>query len=124
MAITRRQMLKGSTGAGLGLLLAGPLKLVNPAAAEPAEAAKAAGGGFGPLKPDPAGLLDLPAGFSYRVVSRAGLPLAGQPSGTTPGRPDGTASFWGSLGSVLLVQNHEQGTSADHPALAAADFTY
>ena len=27
---------------------------------------------FGPLRPDPAGILDLPEGFSYRIVERSG----------------------------------------------------
>ena len=45
--------------------------------------------GYGPLVPDPDGLLDLPAGFSYQLVSRAGDPLSafgGWPAlGTVPG---------------------------------------
>src|SRR5919206_380330 len=48
--------------------------------------------GYGPLIDDPAGLLSLPEGFSYKVVAHAGVTTleTGQP---TPGDPDGTASF-------------------------------
>ncbi|MCZ8173552.1 MAG: DUF839 domain-containing protein, partial [Brevundimonas sp.] len=28
--------------------------------------------GYGPLRPDPAGYFDLPEGFSYRVLAKAG----------------------------------------------------
>ena len=31
--------------------------------------------GFGPLVKDPAGILDLPAGFTYKVLQRAGEPM-------------------------------------------------
>lgn len=49
------------------------------------------GGGYGPLAADPAGLLALPAGFSYGVVSRSreGIALAGRSYGVAavdPGR--------------------------------------
>jgi len=61
--------------------------------------------GFGELIPDPAGIFDLPAGFSYRVISRAGeLTDEGY---TVPGQFDGMAAFPGPNGQVLLVRNHE-----------------
>jgi secreted PhoX family phosphatase len=81
-----------------------------------------ADGGIGPLVADPAGVLDLPAGFSYRIVSRAGDPLPG--GGTTPGRHDGTAAFKGPHGAVRLVQNHEIANSHPNPTLAAPELTY
>ena len=67
-------------------------------------------------------MLDLPPGFSYRIVSRAGDPLPG--GGTTPGRHDGTASFVGPRGGLLLVQNHEIGASDPNPTVAAPELTY
>jgi secreted PhoX family phosphatase len=67
-------------------------------------------------------VLDLPAGFSYRIVSRAGDPLPG--IGTTPGRHDGTASFVGGSSGLRLVQNHEIGGSDPNPALAGPELTY
>lgn len=77
--------------------------------------------GYGALVADPAGRLDLPEGFHYRIVTKAGDPLEG---GAVPGRPDGTATFWGRGGTTVMVQNHEQGSSADYPVVADADYTY
>lgn len=61
--------------------------------------------GFGPLIPDPDGVLDLPAGFTYRVISRFGEVM--DDGLITPGQPDGMASFPGPDGTTLLVRNHE-----------------
>jgi len=121
----RRHLLKASAAAGLTLgtgLIEG-LKFGLPAGAATA-GGNGSGKGFGPLQPDPAGILDLPEGFHYKVVTQAGRPLEGQAAGVVPGRQDGTASFDGPRGGVYIVQNHEQGTSADHPAVAAAELTY
>ena len=60
---------------------------------------------FGPLQPDPAGLLDLPAGFSYRVISRWGEEMAD--GLRLPNRADGMATFPGPEGRVILIRNHE-----------------
>jgi uncharacterized protein len=117
--LSRRDLLKSSALAGAGLFMVGyvdGLRFALPASATL--------GGYGPLQADPAGLLDLPAGFSYQVVTQAGRPLAGQPSGVVPGRPDGTASFPGPKGSVYLVNNHEQNVGDAFPAIAASNLTY
>ena len=117
--LTRRDLLKSSAVAGAGLFVAGyidGLRFALPAVAQP--------DGYGPLQPDPAGLLDLPTGFRYDVVTQAGRPLAGAVSGTVPGRPDGTASFPGPKGGVYLVNNHEQSTGDAFPAVADASLTY
>lgn len=67
--------------------------------------------GFGPLAPDPGEVIDLPEGFSYSIVSRAGdIMIDGLP---TPGRQDGMACFPHTEDEVLLVCNHELG---DWPA--------
>ncbi len=65
-------------------------------------------GRFGPLRPDPEGLLDLPEGFSYRVLSRAGRPLPG--GFRLPALPDGMGCFEGPQGSWVLLRNHEVST--------------
>ena len=72
--------------------------------------------------PDPAGILDLPRGFAYSVVSRAGdlLPAGGN----TPGRHDGTGAFRGPRFGTRLVQNHEITGADPLPAAAAPEFTY
>ncbi|MCA9244504.1 MAG: DUF839 domain-containing protein [Phycisphaerales bacterium] len=61
--------------------------------------------GFGPLKADTAGLLDLPDGFSYRVISELGQPM--DDGLIVPGQPDGMGSFAGPNGMTILVRNHE-----------------
>ena len=50
-------------------------------------------------------MLDLPKGFSYRVVSRAGEPMAD--GLLVPGAHDGMAVFAGSGDRVTLICNHE-----------------
>lgn len=61
--------------------------------------------GYGPLKPDPAGFLDLPEGFSYRVISRLGDAM--DDGGTVPDRADGMGCFDLGNGEIALVRNHE-----------------
>ncbi|MBA2466906.1 MAG: DUF839 domain-containing protein [Sphingomonas sp.] len=64
-----------------------------------------ASAGYGPLFADPAGLIDLPSGFAYRVISSLGEPMDdGEP---VPDRADGMGAFRGSGGRVILVRNHE-----------------
>jgi len=67
-------------------------------------------GPFGPLNADPAGIFDLPDGFTCRVISRVGDRMS---DGLfVPGAPDGMAAFPGPDGLTLLVRNHECDT---HP---------
>lgn len=61
--------------------------------------------GFGDLIPDPTGLLDLPSGFSYRVISRFGDPM--DDGLIVPGQPDGMGAFPGRDGRTILIRNHE-----------------
>jgi secreted PhoX family phosphatase len=66
-------------------------------------APKVAESPFGPLVP--MGDLWLPRGFSYKVISLQGDPMAdGNP---TPGIFDGTASFPDGSGGTILIRNHE-----------------
>jgi secreted PhoX family phosphatase len=69
--------------------------------------AQAMVGGYGPLVPDPARLLDLPRGFTYRIVSREGEPMSD--GLRTPAAFDGMACFpvRGARHRVALVRNHE-----------------
>ncbi len=76
--------------------------------AAPAAAPRAAAGGvagYGALRPDPAGFLDLPEGFSYRVISRLGDAM--DDGGTVPDRADGMGCFDLGGGAIALVRNHE-----------------
>jgi hypothetical protein len=60
---------------------------------------------YGPLIPDPNGLLDLPRGFQYRAFSRTGDLMSD--GNSVPGGHDGMAAFAGPNRSVILVRNHE-----------------
>jgi secreted PhoX family phosphatase len=57
------------------------------------------------LLPDPNRILDLPNGFNYRIVSRAGERMSD--SLRVPYHHDGMAAFAGDDGRVVLVCNHE-----------------
>lgn len=61
----------------------------------------------GPLVPDPARILDLPAGFSYVILERAAEPMSD--GLRVPGRPDGMACFRGDGDTLILMRNHELG---------------
>jgi uncharacterized protein len=58
-----------------------------------------------PLVPDPAGLLDLPEGFSYRILERQGEPMSD--GYRVPGLPDGMGCFPLADGTLALMRNHE-----------------
>lgn len=63
--------------------------------------------GYGDLGPDPGGLVDLPKGFQYRIISGQDATLSnGAP---VPGEHDGMAAFQGPGKTTVLVRNHELG---------------
>ena len=61
--------------------------------------------GYGPLVPDPAGVMDLPDGFSYRVISSLGNAMSD--GFTVPDAADGMGCFDLGNGKIALVRNHE-----------------
>lgn len=61
--------------------------------------------GYGPLVSDPNGVLDLPDGFSYRVLSSLGDRM--DDGGTVPDAADGMGCFDLGDGKIALVRNHE-----------------
>ena len=71
------------------------------------------GDDYGPLVPDAnaEALLDLPRGFSYRVVSALGDAM--NDGGTVPDRADGMGCFDVGNGEWALVRNHELQVSHD-----------
>ncbi len=71
------------------------------------------------LVADPAGIIDLPPGFSYRVLQREGDTM--NDGFKAPSAPDGMACFSGEQGTWVVLRNHEihQGKPAD-PRFAVA----
>ena len=61
--------------------------------------------GYGPLVTDPKGLLDLPTGFQYQVVSA--LDDAMSDGLTVPNKADGMGCFKWDDDRVVLIRNHE-----------------
>ena len=76
--------------------------------------------GYGPLVEDPNGLLDLPEGFNYRVLSQLGdLMNDGTP---VPDKADGMGCFQGENGELILVRNHELRPDDDDGSQIAEGF--
>ncbi|CAM3859290.1 alkaline phosphatase PhoX [Litorimonas haliclonae] len=71
----------------------------------PAPSGKKAFTGYGQLKPDPNGLLNLPEGFSYRLISSFGDKM--DDGGTVPNKADGMGCFDLGNGEIVLIRNHE-----------------
>ncbi|WP_394238990.1 alkaline phosphatase PhoX [Niallia oryzisoli] len=70
-------------------------------------------GGYGPLVKDPNGILDLPQGFHYKMLSQAGDIM---PNGDkVPAMHDGMAAFRGDKNTTILVRNHENSTNSNYP---------
>lgn len=69
---------------------------------------RATDGSPGDLRADPDGILDLPDGFGYRVVSRAGDAMSD--GLRVPAAHDGMAAFEGADGRIVLITNHEMNT--------------
>lgn len=98
---SRREFLKVSSVVSLGFLglhhfIANPLSAMT-VGDQPV--------GYGPLQPDPAGMLNLPKGFTYKIISRRGEKMSD--GFLVPGRADAMATFAGPRGRIILVRNHE-----------------
>ena len=89
--ITRRRFLQSIAAAA-----------VTPALAISCDSSRAA---KALLQPDPKQIIDLPAGYSYSVVSRKDTPMSD--GLRVPGAHDGMAAFDGENGRIILICNHE-----------------
>ncbi|MGW0745037.1 alkaline phosphatase PhoX, partial [Streptomyces sp. NPDC002817] len=120
MSATRRQVLARSGALGAGIAFTGALSELFTGTA----AAQNLGHtGYGPLVPDPNGLLDLPEGFRYKVLSREGGKLS-YDQGLVPSNHDGMAAFAGRHGRVHLVRNHENRNTGRIPVPTIDGLTY
>jgi len=70
-------------------------------------------GDAGALVADPKAIVDLPAGFSYTIVSRMGDEM--DDGLVVPALCDGMAAFPGPGGTVILIRNHESLFAAEGP---------
>ena len=61
------------------------------------------------LVADPDNVIDLPEGFSYKIISKAGGKMTD--GLIIPARPDGMATFPGDDGLTILIRNHEIDTN-------------
>lgn len=117
---SRRQVLARTGALGAGIAFTGALSELF---AGTAAAQELGHSGYGPLVPDPKGLLDLPKGFRYRVLSREGDPLRSG-EGPVPSNHDGMAAFAGRHGRVHLVRNHENRATPRIPVPTVKGLTY
>jgi hypothetical protein len=97
---SRRRFLKHT-----GIVTLGFLGLQQWAFAPTASASNTLNGGYGELIRDPKGVLNLPKGFSYKIISKRGNKMSD--GLIVPGRPDGMGAFSGTDGKVIVVRNHE-----------------
>ncbi len=103
MKTTRRDFLKNASIVSLGFL--GLHRMIE------TQAWAASTVGYGPLQPDPQGILSLPKGFSYRVIFKQGTPMTD--GFLSPELPDGMAAFAGGKDQVILIRNHEISPGSD-----------
>lgn len=61
--------------------------------------------GYGTPQKDPEGILDLPRGFKYHVISKSGRQMTD--GFVVPRATDGMGAFKGDKGRTILVRNHE-----------------
>ncbi|REJ65517.1 MAG: DUF839 domain-containing protein, partial [Proteobacteria bacterium] len=97
----RRFFLKATTSAFVGLSASGCV--IRPPLLADAPYTRAIG--YGALVPDAEGLLDLPEGFSYRVLSSLGDAMSD--GARVPDKADGMGCFDLGDGRLALVRNHE-----------------
>lgn len=102
MALSRRKFFALAGASAAGTVMMSPLQALY---ARKANGQSVFGKGYGPLIPDPNGLLDLPRGFQYRTLSRTGDIMSN--NSLVPGGHDGMAAFPGSNRTTILVRNHE-----------------
>jgi len=97
MVIARRSFLRGGGALAIGASL--PIAFIF--------RRSASAGSPGPLVSDPRGVLDLPAGFTYRILERQGDAM--DDGYRVAGAADAMACFAGPGNTRVLMRNHEVG---------------
>ncbi len=118
MSISRRHFLTlAGAGTTSSFLLAGLEHLYGNAAMKSPRVK-----GYGALVKDPNGILDLPAGFRYQIVSQSGKQMSD--GSVAPSHFDGMEAFAGKNGTTILVRNHELYPNAKSRVIATPDLMY
>jgi hypothetical protein len=103
MRISRRDFLEKTGSIALGFLVYGPTLSSKHLRFNPVNANSEYG--YGPLKKDRKKILDLPKGFSYKIIAKAGDKM--KDGFYVPGLADGMVTFLGPKGTTIIVINHE-----------------
>jgi secreted PhoX family phosphatase len=109
MNLRRRALLESAAVATVGSVVASCHPRRAPGTNTTTDSAR------GELVRDAKGLLDLPEGFSYRVLQRSGDAMSD--GYRVPGRPDAMGCFASATSDIVLMRNHEvtQGDRARSP---------
>ncbi|MEH1970744.1 MULTISPECIES: alkaline phosphatase PhoX [unclassified Nostoc] len=107
MTFSRRKFFAIAGTTAVGTLMVSPLEglLARKAFGEKL------GTGYGPLFPGADGILEVPRGFQYRVISRTGTLMSD--GNLEPSNHDGMAAFPGPKNTTILVRNHELSITSD-----------
>ncbi|GAA0615609.1 DUF839 domain-containing protein [Kribbella sandramycini] len=118
--LSRRQFVGTAAAAGVTVAVAGSVEALY--TAQPALGTSGPKIGYGPLLKDPDGMLDLPRGFRYEILSREGTVRADGLK--TPSRFDGMGAFPDRHGGSRLVRNHECSPTSTIKVVAPPERTY
>lgn len=102
---SRRKFIKSSGIATIGFM--GLYQFVHP---NLAHGSKTSSFGYGPLQKDPKGIINLPKGFSYQIISKKGEKM--DDGLLLPGGSDGMGAFKGKKGKTIVIRNHEIGSDS------------
>ncbi|MEX0884256.1 MAG: alkaline phosphatase PhoX, partial [Cyclobacteriaceae bacterium] len=97
---SRREFIKSSGMATIGFM--GLYQFINPTLSQ---ASVKPSLGYGPLQKDAKGILNLPKGFSYKIISQMGEQM--NDGLFLPGAPDGMGTFRGKNNRTIIIRNHE-----------------
>lgn len=103
--LDRRTLLKRGSTAALGVLGSCSGRASCDATSDVAPKGAHGDSSGDDLRRDPAGIIDLPEGFTYRVLQRTGETMGD--GYRVPERPDGMGCFAGPDSTLILMRNHE-----------------
>ncbi|MDZ8223123.1 alkaline phosphatase PhoX [Nostoc sp. ChiVER01] len=106
MTFSRRKFFAIAGTTAVGTLMVSPLEGLLARKAF----GKKLGRGYGELFPGADGILEVPRGFQYRVISRTGTPMSD--GNLEPSNHDGMAAFPGPQNTTILIRNHELSNSS------------